>query len=61
MMRYGRGPYATKIQEIDSDIKRLSEEIKGLTGVKESDTGLAPPSYWDLEGDKMMMQMGQPL
>ena len=61
MMRYGRGPYAMKIQETEGDIKKLGEEIKSLSGIRESDTGLAPPSYWDLEGDKMMMQMGQPL
>jgi 26S proteasome regulatory subunit T1 len=29
--------------------------------VKESDTGLAPPSYWDIEGDKAMMQNDQTL
>jgi hypothetical protein len=30
-------------------------------GVKESDTGLAPPNLWDLQADKMMMQEEQPL
>lgn len=30
-------------------------------GVKESDTGLAPPSLWDLRADKMMMEKEQPL
>ena len=28
---------------------------------KESDTGLAPPSQWDLEGDKQMMKQDSPL
>lgn len=30
-------------------------------GVKETDTGLAPPNLWDLQADKMMMQEEQPL
>ena len=32
-----------------------------VAGVKESDTGLAPPNLWDLQADKMMMQEEQPL
>ena len=31
------------------------------SGIKESDTGLAPPSQWDLVSDKQMMQEEQPL
>ena len=30
-------------------------------GIKESDTGLSPPSQWDLISDKQMMQEEQPL
>ena len=30
-------------------------------GIKESDTGLGPPSLWDLAADKQMMQEEQPL
>ncbi|OMJ92017.1 hypothetical protein SteCoe_5335 [Stentor coeruleus] len=61
LMRYGRGPYSKKIQDIENDINKLSTDIKTMSGVKESDTGLSQPSYWDLEGDKMMMQMEHPL
>jgi 26S proteasome regulatory subunit T1 len=32
-----------------------------VCGIKESDTGLAPPSRWDLVSDKQMMQEEQPL
>ena len=32
-----------------------------IAGIKESDTGLAPPSQWDLVSDKQMMQEEQPL
>ena len=52
MMRYGPGPYVARIQETEGDITKLSNDIKSMMGVKEPDTGLAPPSYWDLEGDK---------
>ena len=30
-------------------------------GVKESDTGLAPPNLWDIPADKQRMQEEQPL
>ena len=61
LMRYGRGPYSKKIQATEADITKLGTDIKAMAGIKESDTGLAQPSYWDLEGDKMMMQMEHPL
>lgn len=32
-----------------------------FAGIKESDTGLAAPSQWDLVSDKQMMQEEQPL
>ena len=28
-----------------------------LTGIKESDTGLAPPALWDLAADKQALQV----
>ena len=31
------------------------------TGIKESDTGLAPPALWDLAADKQTLQGEQPL
>jgi len=35
--------------------------LKHFSGIKELDTGLAPPSQWDLALDKQMMQEEQPL
>lgn len=35
--------------------------LLSFLGVRESDTGLAPPSQWDLTADKMMLQESQPL
>ena len=37
--------------------KRVTE----LIGIKESDTGLSPPSQWDLVSDKQMQQREQAL
>lgn len=39
----------------------LSSQINHNAGIKESDTGLAPPSQWDLVADKQMLQEEQPL
>ena len=32
-----------------------------LAGIKESDTGLAPPALWDLAADKQNLANEQPL
>ena len=31
--------------------------VNELTGIKESDTGLAPPALWDLAADKQALQV----
>ncbi|KAM3224406.1 hypothetical protein ACQJBY_055987 [Aegilops geniculata] len=58
---YGLGPYSTSIKTAEKEIKELAKRINDLCGIKESDTGLAPPSQWDLVSDKQMMQEEQPL
>eukprot|EP00811_Abedinium_folium_P033287 NODE_6261_length_1687_cov_8.855769.p1 GENE.NODE_6261_length_1687_cov_8.855769~~NODE_6261_length_1687_cov_8.855769.p1 ORF type:complete len:435 (-),score=178.61 NODE_6261_length_1687_cov_8.855769:283-1587(-) len=58
---YGVGPYTAPITKVDQENKDYVGKIKKLIGIKESDTGLAPPSQWDLEGDKQMMKQEQPL
>ncbi len=58
---YGVGPYANNIKKTEKDIQELVKNINELKGIKESDTGLAPPSQWDLAADKRMMQEEQPL
>jgi len=35
--------------------------IPFILGVKESDTGLAPPNLWDIPADKQRMHEEQPL
>lgn len=58
---YGVGPYTTSIKQVEEDIKKISKHVNEMTGIKESDTGLGPPSTWDLVADKQMMQEEQPL
>lgn len=61
MQTYGAGPYATRVKTLEADIKALSKRVNELTGIKESDTGLAHPSHWDLVSDKQVLQEEQPL
>lgn len=58
---YGLGPYAAKLKKLEEEIKQHQNTVKELIGIKESDTGLSPPSAWDLHGDKQMMQQEAPL
>lgn len=58
---YGLGPYTAKLKKIDDDIKAITKRVNEASGVKETDTGLAPPSQWDVVADKHMMQQEQPL
>ena len=57
----GVGPYTKGINSAQKDIDDLNKKINEIVGIKESDTGLSPPSQWDLVSDKQMMQEEQPL
>lgn len=61
LKNYGAAPYAKSIIQIEKDIKKLEERIKESIGIKESDTGLAPPHLCDIMGDKQRMADEQPL
>jgi hypothetical protein len=58
---YGLGPYSTSIKVLEEEIKAHQQTVKDLIGIKESDTGLSPPSMWDLVGDKQMMSEEAPV
>ena len=58
---YGLGPYTNPIKDLEKDIGKMNKKVNDIRGVKESDTGLAPPSMWDVTQDKEMMQSEQPL
>uniref|UniRef100_A0A7S0YRT6 AAA+ ATPase domain-containing protein n=1 Tax=Polytomella parva TaxID=51329 RepID=A0A7S0YRT6_9CHLO len=61
LKNYGLGPYAAQIKKVEQDIKDKSKQVNELCGIKESDTGIAPPSTWDLVSDRMIMVQEQPL
>jgi 26S proteasome regulatory subunit T1 len=58
---YGVGPYSKIIKQLEQEIKDKAKQVDDLCGIRESDTGLAPPSQWDLDADKQVMQEEQPL
>ena len=58
---YGLGPYSSSIKTLETDLRNISNRVNELCGIKESDTGLAQPSQWDLTQDKQVMQEEQPL
>jgi len=58
---YGVGPYSKSIKTTEDDIKKITKHVNEICGIKESDTGLGPPSQWDLVADKQMMSEEQPL
>lgn len=58
---YGVGPYTNAIKDAEKDVNTRLKKIKEMTGIKESDTGLAHPSLWDLAADKQMMSEEHPL
>jgi 26S proteasome regulatory subunit T1 len=58
---YGAAPYAQQLKKLEKDIKEKQTSVNEKIGVKESDTGLAPPHLWDIAADRQRMQEEQPL
>jgi len=58
---YGLGAYTLAIKEVEKSIETNLKRVNELAGVRESDTGLSPPSLWDLVSDRQMMQEEQSL
>lgn len=54
--RYGKGPYTEPLKKAEDDVKDLNQKISVLSGIKESDTGLALPAQWNLAQDAMMLK-----
>ncbi|KAJ1355928.1 26S proteasome regulatory subunit 7 [Parelaphostrongylus tenuis] len=49
------------LKQLETDIEECVKKVNELSGIKESDTGLAPPALWDIAADKQAMQQEQPL
>nr|CDS28632.1 ATP dependent RNA helicase DDX31 [Hymenolepis microstoma] len=58
---YGAAPYNDEIKKCEEDINNIMKRVNELTGIKESDTGLAPPALWDLVADKVCLSSDHPL
>ena len=58
---YGQGPYARQLKKAENDIKQVQSRVNERMGIKESDTGLAPPNLWDLPADRQRMGSEHPL
>jgi len=53
--------YHGNIKKTEDDIQNVLKRVNELTGIKESDTGLAPPAHWDLAADKQILQSASDL
>lgn len=58
---YGAAPYAAGLKKLEKQIKEKQASVNEKTGVKESDTGLAPPHLWDIAADRQRMAEEHPL
>lgn len=58
---YGAAPYAAGLKRLEKQIKEKQTSVNEKIGVKESDTGLAPPHLWDIAADRQRMQEDHPL
>lgn len=58
---YGQGPYAAAIKRTEREVQESLRRVDEKLGVKETETGLAPPNLWDLNADKRRVQEEQTL
>lgn len=57
VLSYGKNYYNDDIKSLETEISSLFDQINLKLGTKEVETGLAPPSQWNLIADKQRMQM----
>lgn len=61
IMSYGKNFYSDDIKTLEVEIASIFDHINLKLGTREVETGLAPPSKWDLMGDKQKTQTDQTL
>ncbi|KAF1743433.1 hypothetical protein MXB_5658 [Myxobolus squamalis] len=49
---FNAGSYFKKIRKAERDVELIFNRTNRVTGLKDIDTGLAPPTLWDLAADK---------
>ena len=52
---HGTGSYGEEIKALEDAIKEKVKAINEISGIKEADTGLSAPHYWDLAGDRQAL------
>lgn len=48
---YGKSPYTDSISKLEKEIASVYARVSSKLGLKEEETGLAPPMQWDLARD----------
>eukprot|EP00835_Amoeboradix_gromovi_P000928 NODE_35_length_31537_cov_0.293403.p10 type:complete len:337 gc:universal NODE_35_length_31537_cov_0.293403:16548-15538(-) len=61
LQRYGKNAYDPICKQLEQDLIDIQKKIDEKVGLKEQDTGLAPPHLWDIQGDKQRLGEEQPL
>lgn len=61
ILSYGKNYYTDEIVKTEAEIKRYFDQINLKLGTREVETGLAPPSTWDLYADKERIHNEQSL
>ncbi len=51
----------TKLNDMETQIKEISDQLQLKLGLREVETGLAPPHLWDLVGDRKRQEESQVL
>ncbi|KAL0232019.1 hypothetical protein PCE1_003015 [Barthelona sp. PCE] len=59
--KFSRAAYADEIKDLSKELSALHEQINSVSGVVETDTGLGPPSTWNLQRDKKILGSAAPL
>ncbi len=49
------------MKKAEADTREIQKRVAEKMGVKESDTGLAPPNLWDIPADKQRSHEEHPL
>lgn len=56
ILKYGKSHYADEILAAEAEVKEIYERVNAKLGLREVETGLAPPMLWDLNGDSARMK-----
>ncbi|KAI5181360.1 26S proteasome regulatory subunit T1 [Nematocida sp. AWRm80] len=56
IMNYGKNYYADRIADLEKEVKEIYERVSAKLGLKEVETGLAPPMLWNLYNDTQRLK-----